>query len=48
MKTIKDKIKKFIPNIALAVGQKSVNQACVWWFNQPKVPDSMKKDNCSK
>ena len=32
-----------IPRIAKKMGQKSVDSACLFWINQPKVPAQMKK-----
>lgn len=37
------KILAVIPNVAKKIGEKSVSACCTWWFNQPKVPDSMKQ-----
>ncbi len=36
------KVAKAIPQMALKLGQRTVDQACTWWYNQPKVPESMK------
>ena len=41
-KQIVNKFKGIIPAVARKLGEQSVDQACVWWFNQPKVPQSMK------
>lgn len=27
-----------IPKIALSFGLNTAEQACIWWFHQPKVP----------
>ena len=32
-----------IPMLARKVGERSVDAACTWWLNQPKVPESMRK-----
>lgn len=32
-----------LPKLAKKIGEKSVDSACLWWVNQPKVPESMKK-----
>ena len=34
---------RIIPTVAKKIGERSVDAACLWWFNQPKVPESMKK-----
>lgn len=36
--------KGILPKIARVVGQRSVDTFCLWWYNQPKVPASMKKE----
>ena len=33
-----------LPKIARKVGEHTVGAACFWWANQPKVPESMKKE----
>lgn len=33
-----------IVNLSRKMGERSVNSACTWWYNQPKVPESMKKE----
>lgn len=33
------------PKLARKIGEKSVNQTCVFWIHQPRVPESMKKSN---
>ena len=38
----KNNLLKIIPNVAKKIGEKSVDSACLWWINQPKVPESMK------
>lgn len=38
-----DKILKWMLGIVLALGAISVQGACVCWFHQPEIPDSMKK-----
>lgn len=35
--------KGILPKIAQSIGQRSVDTYCLWWFNQPKVPDSLKR-----
>lgn len=40
----KKSILRVVPQIAKKIGEKSVSQACFWWLNQPKVPESMKKE----
>ena len=37
------KAMNLIPALAKKVGERSADAACHWWFNQPKVPESMKK-----
>lgn len=37
--------KAIIPKIARSIGERSVDTYCLWWFNQPKVPESMKCKN---
>lgn len=37
-----------IPSIAKSMGERSVTTRCIWWFNQPKVPEGMKKAVTSK
>ena len=37
------KVWGIIPAVAKKMGERSVDAACAWWFNQPKVPESMKK-----
>lgn len=39
------KIKTFIPDMALKLAKKSAKDACVWWFNQPKMPDELKNQS---
>lgn len=39
----KVQISKVLPAIARKIGQQSANQACVWWYAQPKVPEGLKK-----
>lgn len=34
--------KGVLPKIAQVVGQRSVDTYCFWWYNQPKIPESMK------
>lgn len=37
-----------IPKIALSLGLNTSEQACIWWFHQPKVPAkwvNVKKNN---
>lgn len=36
--------KGILPKIAHGIGQHSAETYCFWWFNQPKIPESMKKD----
>lgn len=47
MKTIqkiKTNASRLIPTLALALGVFSTSQVCcIWWFHQPKVPNSLKK-----
>lgn len=31
-----------IPKLARKIGENSLNQTCVAWIHQPKVPESMK------
>ncbi len=31
-----------VPKMARKMGEHSVDVACTWWINQPKVPESMK------
>ena len=38
------KAMNLIPALAKKVGERSADAACTWWFNQPKVPESMKKN----
>lgn len=30
-----------MPKLAKRLGERSVNSACVWLWNQPKVPEAM-------
>lgn len=32
-----------IPKVAKKMGEKAASSVSLWWFNQPKVPESMKK-----
>ena len=47
-KNITDKFKGIIPTVALKLGERSANQACVWWYNQPKLPEGLKKSEDKK
>ncbi len=47
-KTMKEKAKNFIPAVALKLGEHSATQACIWWFNQPKMPTGLKKEEKNK
>ena len=38
-----NKKKGIMPKVARSLGEKSVSTFCFWWFNQPKIPASMKK-----
>ena len=38
-----NKIKTLIPYLALKLAKKSTKDACVWWFNQPKISEELKK-----
>ncbi len=42
-KKLTEKVKGIIPAVALKLGERSANQACVWWYNQPKMPAGLKK-----
>lgn len=35
------KLSSSVAALALAIGLSTVNSACVFWFNQPKMPESM-------
>ena len=37
------KLSSSVAALALAIGLSTVNSACVFWFNQPKMPESMNK-----
>lgn len=37
------KLSSSVAALALAIGISTVNSACVFWFNQPKMPESMNK-----
>ena len=44
-----NKISSTIPKIALSIGLNTSEQACIWWFHQPKVPESLERfKNISK
>ena len=33
-----NKIGSAIPKLALSIGLNTTEQACIWWFHQPKIP----------
>lgn len=33
-----------IPKLAKKLGEHSVNQTCIWWSHQPKVPKQMQNE----
>ena len=35
---------KSVAKVANKLGNESINAMCSWWYCQPKVPESMKKD----
>ena len=44
-----NKIGSAIPKLALSLGLNTSEQACIWWFHQPKVPESLERfKNISK
>ena len=34
-----NKIGSAIPKLALTIGLNTSEQACIWWFHQPKIPE---------
>ena len=42
-KNVNEQKKGIMPKVARSLGEKSVSTFCFWWFNQPKIPASMKK-----
>lgn len=40
---MKDIVDKFIATVAYEASRKSANQACWYFFNQPKLPETVKK-----
>ena len=44
----KENKKGLILNLAKKMGDNSVNAACMLWYHQPKVPNSMKKESKEK
>ena len=38
-----NKIGSAIPKLALTIGLNTSEQACIWWFHQPKVPSKLEK-----
>ncbi len=43
MKNTNKEKEALLPKLARKVGEKSVSAASAWWYNQPVVPESMKK-----
>lgn len=43
MKKICKKKSNFILDVVYAIGSKTVDSKCLWWFNQPKVPKALKE-----
>lgn len=40
-----NKIGSIIPKIAISIGLSTSDQACIWWFHQPKVPVALERKN---
>lgn len=40
---MENKKKGLLPKLAKSLGVRSVNQTCIWWYNQPKVPEKLKQ-----
>ncbi len=38
-----NKIGSVIPKLALSIGLSTTEQACIWWFHQPKAPAKLEK-----
>lgn len=39
----KKKALGLVPKVAKLLGDGSVDSVCLWWFNQPKLPEELKR-----